>query len=393
MYDLDVVIVGGGIGGLTSAIALRRAGHRVRVFDQVRELRPVGAGISLWSNGVKVLNELGLGGPLAAMGGIMDRMAYADSTGEVLCDFSLSPLVESVGQRPYPVIRSDLQSLLLQAAGPENLVLGARCVGVEDRVDGVEGVVVQFEDGTSVTADVVVAADGTHSRLREHVVGRAVHREYAGYVNWNGLVGADPELAKDGTWQMWVGQGKRVSVMPVGGDRLYFFFDVPLELDQVEPREAAPDPQEQLATHFVGWAPAVMQLIESLDPSATNRIPIHDHEPVDRMARGSVALLGDSAHSTAPDLGQGGCQAMEDALVLTRFLTTTNLGVVDALRRYSDERTERTGEIMRRARDRARLTHGHDPDATQAWYDQLRTESGESVVAGISRSILAGPCS
>lgn len=389
MYDLDVVIVGGGIGGLTSAIALQRAGHRVRIFDQVRELRPVGAGISLWSNGVKVLNELGLGARVAAMGGDMRRMAYADVAGDRLCDFSLAPLVEEVGQAPYPVPRSDLQAMLLDAAGPEHLQLGARCVGVREHDTGVEA---RFEDGSAVTADLVIAADGTHSRLREHVVGHVVPREYAGYVNWNGLVDADPALAAPGTWQMWVGQGKRVSVMPVGNDRLYFFFDVPLDLDQVEPRDAAPDPREQLAKHFVGWAPPVLHLIDVLDPAATNRIPIHDHEPVDRMARGRVALLGDSAHSTAPDLGQGGCQAMEDALVLTRYLTTTNLGVQDALSRYGADRVDRTGEIMRRARNRAQLTHAHDPAATDAWYDELRTETGTAIMAGITRSILAGPC-
>jgi FAD-dependent urate hydroxylase len=191
---------------------------------------------------------------------------------------------------------------------------------------------------------------------------------------------------------MWVGEGKRVSVMPVGGDRRYFFFDVPLDLDQVEPRDAAPDPHEQLSKHFAGWAPPVQRLVDQLDPAATNRIPIHDHEPVDRMARGRVALLGDAAHSTAPDLGQGGCQAMEDALVLTRYLTTTSIGVVDALDRYCRDRVDRTTEIMRRARARARLTHGHDPAATDAWYEELRAETGDAIIGGITRSILAGPC-
>jgi FAD-dependent urate hydroxylase len=389
VYDLDVVIIGGGIGGLTSAIALQRAGHRVRVFDQVRELRPVGAGISLWSNGVKVLNELGLGDEVAAIGGTMDRMAYADVAGEVLCDFSLDPLVDEVGQRPFPVVRSELQDLLMGAAGADRVQLGARCIGVSD---GADVATAHFEDGTELQADVIVAADGTHSRLREHVVGHVVPREYAGYVNWNGLVSAELGLSRPGTWQMWVGEGKRVSVMPVGGDRLYFFFDVPLELDQVEPREAAPDPREQLAKHFAGWAPPVLRLVEALDPAATNRIPIHDHEPVDRMARGRVALLGDAAHSTAPDLGQGGCQAMEDALVLSRYLTTTTLGVADALGRYCTDRVDRTTEIMRRARARARLTHAHDPAATDAWYDELRTETGDVIIGGITRSILAGPC-
>ena len=109
------------------------------------------------------------------------------------------------------------------------------------------------------------------------------------------------------------------------------------------------------------------------------------------MARGRVALLGDSAHATAPDLGQGACQAMEDAMVLARYVTTTNLGVPDALARYSAERTPHIAEIMRRARQRARLTHNFDPVATAAWYDELKAETGENILAGLAKSVLGGP--
>ncbi len=388
MYDLDVLVVGAGIGGLTTAIALQRAGHRVRVVDQVREMRPAGAGISLWSNGVKVLNELGLGTTVAGMGGTIERMSYADADGTVMCDFSLLPLVERVGQRPYPVARADLQAMLLEAVGAEHIALGTRCAAV-DQHD--ETVTVRFEDGSSTTADVVVAADGTHSRLRADVVGRVVAREYTGYVNWNGLVTDDDAIAAPGTWQLWVGDGKRVSIMPVGHGKSYVFFDVPMPVDEAQ--TVPPDPHRELAGLFAGWAaPPVRRLLDAVAVVPLNRIAIHDHEPVDVMARGRVALLGDAAHSTAPDLGQGGCQAMEDALVLTRYLTTTTIGVEDALARYSAERVARTDEIMRRARTRARLTHAHDPDATAAWYEELRTESGESIIGGIARSILDGPC-
>lgn len=396
MHDLDVVVVGAGIGGLTTALALRRSGHRVRVVDQVRELRPVGAGISLWSNGVKVLDALGLGREVAAIGGAMRRMGYRDRDGRVLCDFSLLPLVDRVGERPYPVRRSDLQAMLLGALGDDVVRTGARCVGVED-VDTASGapgpdapdapVVVHLAGGERLEADLLVAADGTHSHLREHVVGRPTGRTYLGYHNWNGLVPDALALGEPDSWTMHVGEGCRISTMPVR-DAQYVFFDVPRD----DPTPAGGDPQVVLKEHFCGWAPAVQRLIDGLDPAGVANVAIHSHEPLERFSRGRVVLVGDAAHTSAPDLGQGGCMAMEDALVLAGYLATTSLGVADALRRYSDERVPRAADILRRAENRARLTHGHDPARTQAWYEELAREDGTEIIDGICRSIVSGPC-
>jgi FAD-dependent urate hydroxylase len=379
MDNLKAVIIGAGIGGLTSGIALHQAGYQVEIFDRVKELRPAGAGISLWSNGVKVLNRLGLGKDIAKIGGQMNQMQYRSLTGELLNDISLQPLIDEVGQRPYPVARTDLQQMLLEAF-PGEVKLNTRCVGVEQDEHSVTAI---FEDGRRVTGDVLIAADGIGSVLRQSVVGEAVQPRYAGYTNWNGLVPASDDLAPKDTWIIYVGEGKRASMMPVGDGRFYFFFDVPLlhvELKETDPSE--------LSKFFQGWATPVQNLIQRLNPAQTNRIPIHDIEPLKSLVRGRVALLGDSGHATTPDLGQGGCQAMEDADVLTRYLVTTNISVADALKRYEAERKERTTNLVLKARKRSEQIHGKDAIATQQWYEQLKTERPEDVTGAIAKIIL-----
>jgi FAD-dependent urate hydroxylase len=385
MDKLHVVIVGAGMGGLTAALALRQAGYGVQLYDRAPVLAPAGAGVSLWSNGIKVLSRLGLGQAVREIGGQMRNMSYKSKSGDELTHFSLEPLVSAVGQRPYPVARTDLQRMLLDAVGAEHVELGANCVAVEQSASGATAV---FADGQRAHGDLVVGADGTHSIIRAHVLGESVERRYVGYVNYNGLVQASPELAPEDTWVTYVGDHKRASLMPVGGGRFYFFFDVPL------PRGAAPvapNVAAELAFHFAGWAPPVQALIQQLEPARLTRAEIFDIEPLPRLVRGRVALLGDAAHSTAPDLGQGGCQAMEDAWVLANVLITNDLGVEDALRRYESNRLERTTDIILRARKRSNVTHGIEPDKTLEWYEELAREDGTSILRALAGTILGGP--
>jgi FAD-dependent urate hydroxylase len=382
--NLKVVVIGAGIGGLTVGIALRQAGFQVEIYDKVRSLRPIGAGISLWSNGVKVLNRLGMGAQIAQIGGRMDHMQYRTLSGEILNDIPLQPLIETVGQRPYPVARTDLQQILLDAYGDE-IHLGTRCISVEEDAQGITAL---FEDGTQAHGDLLIAADGIHSGLREYVLGEIYQPKYRGYVNWNGLVSASATLAPPNTWVIYVGNHQRASLMPVAGDRLYFFFDVPLAPGTTAKPEQY---RAELSQHFAGWAEPIQNLIAQLEPQTVARLEIRDVGPIDHLVRGRVALLGDAAHATCPDLGQGGCQAMEDGLMLTQYLQTTNLGVEDALKRYEADRKERTSTIVLKARDRAEVIHGHEPERTQKWYQQLAQENPTDVTNAITKIILGGP--
>ncbi|NER83997.1 MAG: FAD-dependent urate hydroxylase HpxO [Leptolyngbya sp. SIO1D8] len=385
MYQLKAIIIGAGIGGLTTGIALQQAGYTVEIYDKTHELRPAGAGISLWSNGVKVLNRLGLGDRLAAIGGTMNRMEYRSHTDNLLNQIDLTPLIQQVGQRPYPVSRTDLQQMLLNAMGREQVRLGMRCVDVAETDKGVTAI---FEDGHRATGDVLVGADGIRSTVRKYVLGHDLEPRYANYINWNGLVKATPELSEPDNWVLYVGQAKRASMMPVGGDRFYFFFGAPMAKGtMVEPQYR----RDELAKIFDGWPQPVQSLIQALDPLQTNRLEIHDINPPEQLVRGQVVLLGDSGHATTPTLGQGGCQAVEDAEVLTRYLVTTNISVPDALQRYEAERKERTASLVLKARKRTDTIYGKELAITEQWYKQLKDENPEDVTNALAKVILGGP--
>lgn len=383
---MNVVIIGAGMGGLTTGIALKKFGRQVRIFEQTEKILPVGAAISLWSNGVKCLNYLGLTEKIAKLGGQMDDLAYIDGlTGDVMTQFSLRPLIEEVGQRPYPVARADLQNMLMDEFGRDQIYLGKKMVSLEDKTDFVE---VHFADGSSTQADLLIGADGTHSLTRAYVLGQQVQRRYAGYVNWNGLVEISEDLAPAQQWTTYVGEGKRASLMPVADGKFYFFLDVPLPAGLDNNRD---EYKKLLKQYFVDWCQPVQQLIERLDPQKTNRVEIHDIEPFNQFYKGRVVILGDAAHSTTPDIGQGGCQAMEDAIYLARSLQINTLGLEDALRRYQNKRNERANELVLRARKRCDVTHMKDEAVTQAWYEELRREQGGHIMQGIISNIVGNP--
>jgi FAD-dependent urate hydroxylase len=383
---VKVIIIGAGMGGMSAAIALRRLGIDTEVFERVSENKPVGAAISVWSNGVKCLNYLGLEQQTARLGGIVNSMSYIDGhTGETMCRFSMQPLIDEVGQRPYPIARAELQQMLMEAYGLDDINFGMKMVAVED---GPHEARATFADGTTVSGDVLIGADGASSITREYVLGGPVSRRYAGYVNFNGLVDTDEAIGPATEWTTYVGEGKRVSVMPVADGRFYFFFDV-VE-PQGEPYERG-SAREVLRHHFSGWAPGVQVLIDKLDPMSTNRVEILDLDPFYTWVKGRVAVLGDAAHNTTPDIGQGGCSAMEDAVSLQWAFRDHPDDVHAALTAYQHARAERAADLVLKARKRCDVTHAKDPQTTAQWYRDLRMEDGTNVLRGIVGNIMGGP--
>ncbi len=214
-----VLIIGGGIGGVSAALALRQAGREATVFEQAPELKEVGAGITLWSNAVRAMRLLGLGEPLAAVSTAIDRSQMRSWRGQLLGETSLADVGRKLGAPSVGVHRADLLDLLVRALPAGVVCLGARCVGFE-RHD--RGATALFADGRREEGDVLVGADGLKSKVREQLLGDGKPR-YAGYAAWRGVARFEHPDYPPGLTSITLGGGGQFGMLPIGKCRTYWF--------------------------------------------------------------------------------------------------------------------------------------------------------------------------
>jgi 2-polyprenyl-6-methoxyphenol hydroxylase-like FAD-dependent oxidoreductase len=338
---VKAIVVGGGIGGLAAAVALRQAGLAVEVYERAPAMAEVGAGLSLWANALHALDRLGLGAAVKAQGLAGPPGAIRTWDGGVLS----APPAEAVAAR-WPVFmvgvhRADLLATLGAALPDGVLRLGATAVGFET---GGAGVRVRFADGREAAGDLLVGADGLRSVTRAQLFGETPPR-YSGYTTWRGVTAVDRGLLPPGAgFESW-GRGQRFGGLPLRDGRVYWF------ATRNAPAGQGDEPGGRLAElrrRFDGWHPPVPALIAATPESAILRNDIFDRPPLTRWGEGPVTLLGDAAHPMTPNLGQGGCQALEDAVVLGDCLRGA-AAVPAALRAYEARRIPRTSAIVRQS--------------------------------------------
>jgi 2-polyprenyl-6-methoxyphenol hydroxylase-like FAD-dependent oxidoreductase len=333
-----ILLAGGGIGGLTAAIALRQAGLDVRVFEKAGEIREVGSGIAIAPNAVLALRRIGLDEAVTAAGCIEERLELRTAEGRLLA--CLRPRDLGLDVPFLSLHRAALQRVLLEALGPERVQTGREAMGCEARPDGVS---LLMRDGEWIEGGVLVGADGVHSRIREQLLKDGEPR-YAGYTAWRAVTPEDFTPRPAGSSETW-GRGHRFGIVPIGQGRIYWY-----ATSNVPPggRDEPGALRDHLLRIFGGWHAPIRELIASTPEEAILRTDIHHRHPVRRWGEGRVTLLGDAAHPLTPNLGQGACMAIEDAVVLAECLGSISDPVI-ALRRYEALRRPRTAVIGRRA--------------------------------------------
>jgi len=353
----EIAVIGAGMGGLVLAAALLRAGQAVTVYEQAPHLGELGAGITLSPNAVRVIDWIGLGEQLRAIGFAPDRQWTQHwRTGEVLresfrgADFA----ARHGGSGYYHIHRADLHALLVAAMPPSALRLGKALVDVTS------GGAMRFADGSTAVADVVVGADGLKSAVRAARFG-ADAPQFTGQVAWRGIVqvSALPPEVQALPPGIHVGPQRLFLRYPVRGGALINFAAFVELAGWEEESWSIASTIAELSAHFAGWDPALLAIIGAAPPGGLFKWALHAREPLPSWTSGCVTLLGDAAHAMLPFMGQGAATAIEDAAVLARCLV--GFAPAEALARYEGARLARTTTVQTQSRLLGLKLQGIDP--------------------------------
>jgi 2-polyprenyl-6-methoxyphenol hydroxylase-like FAD-dependent oxidoreductase len=332
-------IVGGGIGGLTLAIALQRKGFDAAVYEHAPEIKPLGAGLGLAANAVKAFFEIGIGDEVLEAGQVIKMMRIKDTEGNVLTETDSVELSAKLGTiNNFTIHRADLHNVLLGQLRPGTLHLNKACIDIKQQSNGVT---LRFNDGTETQASYVVAADGIHSPIRKKLVPAATPR-YAGYTCWRAVIDDVPAgfdfYETSETW----GAGGRFGVVPLSKRRVYWFACINAPANDPRMRAFTID---DLRAHFSNFHNPIPELLARTQNDQLIWSDIIDIKPLTRFAFGNVVLMGDAAHATTPNMGQGACMAVEDAATLANCIEDYATPE-EAFRMFEAKRIGRTTRIV-----------------------------------------------
>ncbi|TVS84432.1 FAD-dependent oxidoreductase [Mycobacterium helveticum] len=306
-----VVIVGAGIAGLATAIGLHQRGYDVTVLER-RTDTSAGAGISIWPNALAALDQLGVGNRVRDAGGRVTAGAVRWRNGTWLRRPTGERFIRALGESLVVIQRSALRDLLTDALPTGTIENGITASGVTRRADTLQ---VRLSDTSVCDASAVIGADGTHSLIARHLNGPLTNR-YVGYTSWRGIARhtLDPQLAGQT-----LGPGVETGHVPMGEGLTYWFATERAP----EGHRADHGELQYLQRKLARWAEPMPSLLAATEEHDVLRDDLYDRQPAKRWSQGPIVLVGDAAHPMRPHLGQGGCQAIEDAALLAAFASRT----------------------------------------------------------------------
>jgi 2-polyprenyl-6-methoxyphenol hydroxylase-like FAD-dependent oxidoreductase len=333
----QILVIGAGISGLATAVALQRRNHEVTVIEERTETSS-GAGISIWPNALAALDEIGVGNAVREAGGRVTAGALRWRNGTWLRHPAPERLVKALGEPLVVIRRSALTKVLADALADGTVHTGLSAVELVATTDGVR---LALSDSTMREAAAVIGADGARSIVARHLNGALAHR-YAGYTAWRGVAShaIDPDIAGEV-----LGPGVEFGHVPLGANRTYWFATERAPAGRVAPEGEL----SYLRARFASWADPIPAVLAATDPDDVLRNDLYDRDQARQWSRGPVVVVGDAAHPMRPHLGQGGCQGLEDAAVLARFVDADD-NLAAAFARFAAFRRPRVRPLVRESK-------------------------------------------
>ena len=337
-------IIGAGIGGLTTALSLKRMGYQVQVVESAPEIKPVGAGIVMANNAMQVYKELGIRPRIEAAGYRVSYMRITDAEFNELSTIDLSVFEQQYGVYNTAIHRADLQGILADELGFGQITLGKRLVQIEKE----DGYRLHFEDGTEEKAQVLIGADGIHSVVRKQLFPPSSLRD-SKQVCWRGICDVDlADRYEHTALEAW-GSGRRFGFVRLNPKQVYWYAVADGGVESAD-----------LSGLFRDFHPHVLEMIVATPAASVFFSRLYDLKPIHHWAQGPVCLIGDAAHATTPNLGQGACQAVEDAYVLGK-LFAKRLPVEEVFRQYQALRMKKAHQVVRTSWVIGKISHWQNP--------------------------------
>lgn len=349
---MNIAIIGGGIGGLAAAVGLHKIGIKAHVYEQAQSFKPLGAGIGIGSNVMLALNKLGVSEDILKYGMTLNEQRFLNGDFKVMNSIDFTLLKKRFGEENITIERADLHESLFNTIDPAYFHFNKK---VERFEKTNQKITLRFTDGTEESMDYIIAADGIHSLFRQTLIPNRTPR-YAGYTCWRGITKNQVDVPLHLSSEAWSKQG-RFGWAPLYNGDVYWFACV--NAKENDPHYHSLDKAE-VAKRFAHLSPTVERMIKETEDDYFLHHDIYDIKPLPTFIYDRICLLGDAAHATTPNMGQGAGQSIEDAYELMNALKNMPT-VADAFRQYDEKRVKKTKKVIQLSRQIGRAAQWDNP--------------------------------
>lgn len=379
---MKIAILGGGVAGVSAAIALKQKGFDVSVYERHASAANIGAGIVVWPNAAYVLEQLGVLSEVEAVSGRPTKMRRLSNTNDSLGTIDIEIINGHMGHPSLSVLRSDFQNILIAKLESLGVVIqyAHTVTNIETRSPGQAEV--RFQNGLKIAADVLIGADGRMTSCARQYVHADNAPVYQGFINWIGVYESEEEYFEEIAVTDYWGVGERFGIVPVSKRMAYWAGGAACA--DIGPRNPA-DYKQELGSIFSDWPEPVRMMIDRTPVERINKIYVHDHDPIRTWHKHNLIAIGDAAHAPLPTSGQGACQALEDAWHLANCLKDSPHDLQRAFVKFTGIRSEKTANIIMAARGFAASLFNRDEKFCAARNANSRNTDFAKVAVAMAR--------